>query len=70
MGCVLDDLVDLRLTRYPHAVLLTRIWQLRHNLPAYGAAYVALAEDLRATRLNRDAAIVSAAGRFVNIEVL
>ena len=26
------DLLDLRITRYPHLVLLPRIWQLRHNL--------------------------------------
>ena len=25
------DLLDLRITRYPHLVLLPRIWQLRHN---------------------------------------
>ena len=25
-------LLDLRTTRYPHLVLLPRIWQLRHNL--------------------------------------
>ena len=31
------DLLDLRVTRYPHLVLLPRIWQLRHNFSAYGA---------------------------------
>ena len=30
----LDDLADLRLQRYPHDVLLPRIWELRHNLTA------------------------------------
>jgi len=34
------DLLDLRITRYPHLVLLPRIWQLRHNLSAYDAAYI------------------------------
>src|SRR5437016_12933386 len=29
------DLLDLQITRYPHFVLLPRIWQLRHNLSAY-----------------------------------
>jgi predicted nucleic acid-binding protein len=38
------DLLDLRITRYPHFVLLPRIWQLRHNFSAYDAAYVVLAE--------------------------
>ena len=27
----IQDLVDLRIARYPHSVLLPRIWQLRHN---------------------------------------
>ena len=39
------DLLDLRLTRYPHLVLLSRIWQLRHNFSAYDAAYIVLAEN-------------------------
>jgi len=56
-----DDLIDLRVTRYPHAVLLPRIWQLRHNLSAYDAAYVALAEKLGATLITRDKAIAAAA---------
>jgi predicted nucleic acid-binding protein/plasmid stability protein len=44
----IEDLLDLRMTRYPHFVLLPRIWQLRHNLSVYHAAYVALAEKLGA----------------------
>lgn len=31
------DLMDLRVTRYPHLVLLPRIWQLRTNCSAYDA---------------------------------
>src|SRR4029077_12415173 len=38
------DLLDLRITRYTHLVLLPRIWQLRHNFSAYDAAYIVLAE--------------------------
>lgn len=34
----LDDLTDMPLTRYPHDVLLPRVWELRHNLTAYDAA--------------------------------
>jgi predicted nucleic acid-binding protein len=64
-----DDLIDLRVTRYPHAVLLPRIWQLRHNLSAYDAAYVALAEKLGATLITRDKAIASAAAHAVAIEL-
>jgi predicted nucleic acid-binding protein len=40
------DLLDLPLARYPHDILLPRIWELRENFSAYDAAYVALAEAL------------------------
>ena len=40
------DLAHTRLIRYPHAPLRARIWDLRHNLIAYDAAYLALAEAL------------------------
>jgi predicted nucleic acid-binding protein len=65
----IQDLVDLRINRYPHFVLLPRIWQLRHNLSAYDAAYVALGEQLDATLITRDSRLQSAAGRAVDIEV-
>jgi predicted nucleic acid-binding protein len=66
----IQDLLNLRITRYPHFVLLPRIWQLRHNLSAYGAAYVVLAEKLGATLLTRDAKLASAAGHVATIEVV
>ena len=47
-----------------------RIWQLRHNLSAYDAAYVVLAEKLGATLLTRDARLASAAGHAATIEVV
>ena len=65
----LADLADLPLHRYPHNILLSRIWQLRHNLTAYDAAYLALAEALRAPLLTRDRALASAGGR-VKVVVL
>ena len=65
----LDDLRDLRLSRYPHFVLIPRIWQLRHNLSAYDAAYVTLAETLDAPLLTRDARLASAPGQTAQIEV-
>ena len=66
----IQDLLDLRIVRYPHSVLLPRIWQLRHNLSAYDAAYVVLAEKLGATLLTRDARLASAAGHAATIEVV
>ena len=64
-----QDLLDLRITKYPHSVLLPRIWQLRHNLSAYDAAYVVLAEKLGAVLLTRDKHLSSASGHMVPIEV-
>lgn len=66
----IQDLLDLRITRYPHFVLLPRIWQLRHNLSAYDAAYVVLAETLGATLLTRDARLASAVGHAATVEVV
>jgi predicted nucleic acid-binding protein len=65
----LDDLQDLRIVRYPHFALIPRIWQLRHNLSAYDAAYVALAEILGAALVTRDARLGSAAGHEAQIEI-
>ena len=57
----LDDLADLPITRHEHVLLLPRIWQLRHNVTAYDAAYLALADVLDATLVTRDAKLARAA---------
>jgi predicted nucleic acid-binding protein len=63
------DLLDLRLTRYPHFVLLPRVWQLRHNFSAYDAAYIGLAEKLRAPLITRDGRLAAAPGHAAIIEL-
>jgi predicted nucleic acid-binding protein len=63
------DLLDLRITRYPHLVLLPRIWQLRHNFSAYDAAYIALAEKLGGILVTRDARLASASGHAAAVEL-
>ena len=68
-GQAMEDLLDLRVTRYPHVILLSRIWQLRHNLSAYDAAYVVLAEKLGAALISRDTRLASASGHVVKIEL-
>jgi len=65
----LQDLLSLRVTRYPHFVFLPHIWRLRNNLSAYDAAYVTLAEKLGATLITRDARLASASPRRVTIEL-
>jgi predicted nucleic acid-binding protein len=65
----LQDLLDLRVTRYPHFVFLPHIWRLRHNLSAYDAAYVVLTEELGATLITRDARLASASPRGLSIEL-
>jgi predicted nucleic acid-binding protein len=65
----LVDLDDLPLRRYPHGFLLPRVWELRSNLTAYDAVYVALAEALDAPLLTRDRRLAGAAGHQARIEL-
>jgi predicted nucleic acid-binding protein len=66
----LDDLRDLDLNRYPHDVLLDRIWELRHNASAYDAAYLALAEVLEAPLLTSDARLGDVPDTRAVLEIL
>lgn len=66
----IDVLQDFPLRRYPHDVLLQRVWELRHNLTAYDAVYVALAEVLDARLLTRDRRIATAVGHHARVELV
>ena len=66
----LEDLSDLYLHRYPHDFLMQRVWELRSNLTAYDAVYVALAEVINAPLVTCDAKIASAPGHHAFVEVI
>jgi len=65
----LSRLTAMRITRYPHASLIERIWELRHNLTAYDATYIALAETLEAPLVTTDARLARASGIRAAVEV-
>jgi predicted nucleic acid-binding protein len=64
------DLGDFPLRRYPHGFVLPRVWELRKNLTAYDAVYVALAEILDASLLTRDRRLAAGAGHHARIELI
>lgn len=63
-----DHLVSLRhlaglpVRRMPLAPLLDRMWELRADVTAYDAAYVALAERLAAPAITCDAKLAAVSG--------
>lgn len=65
----LEILRDLDVTRYPSRNFLRRIWDLRDNFSAYDAAYVALAETLKAMLFTCDGRLNSAPGHNARIQV-
>jgi len=60
----------LGLRRHPSRSLWPRAWELRTNLSAYDALYVALAEQLDSPLLTADARLARAPGLCCQIEVL
>jgi predicted nucleic acid-binding protein len=69
-GAAVIDLRDLPLRRAPHRPLLDRIWELRHSVTSYDAAYVALAEALNAVLITADAKLARAPRTKCEIEVV
>jgi predicted nucleic acid-binding protein len=65
-----DDLADLALTRLPTLPLMRRAYELRANVTAYDATYVALAETLACSLLTVDAKLAAAPGPRCPIEVI
>ena len=66
----LDTWRRLGVTRHPVPGLLARIWELRDNLSAYDASYVALAEALGCGVLTADGRLSRAPGVHCPITVV
>jgi predicted nucleic acid-binding protein len=56
------DLLALRIELFPFEPLAARVWELRGNVTAYDAWYVALAEQLEAPLVTLDRKLSRAAG--------
>lgn len=65
----LSRLSDTQFTRYLHTTLMGRVWDMRENLTAYDAAYVALAEALNAPLVTTDARLAQVPGIHAEVEV-
>jgi predicted nucleic acid-binding protein len=63
------DFADLTIVRYPHVSLADRMWELRHNVTAYDAAFLALAEALGAPLVTCDTRLARAPGHAALVEV-
>ncbi len=66
----LNDLRRARIIRHSHRQFLPRIWELRENISAYDAAYVAIAERANAALLTLDRRLANAPGPRCRIEVM
>jgi predicted nucleic acid-binding protein len=63
----IGDFLRMRIRRYRAGWFLGRIWELRHGLTAYDAAYVALAETLEIPLVTTDVRLARAKGHRAEI---
>ena len=66
----IDDLLALPITRFPTGPLMLMAFELRANVTAYDACYVALAEALDCTLVTSDRRLASAPTISCSTEVL
>lgn len=63
------DLGEMRLQLYPSLALRERAWQLRENLTAADALYVALAEQAKEPLASKDGALLAAVASLDGVAV-
>jgi predicted nucleic acid-binding protein len=66
----IDDLESLPIVRYSTRGLMRRAFELRANVTAYDAAYVALAEGLACPLLTADTRLAKAPGPACEVQIL
>lgn len=66
----IQDLGDLPVEVFPTLPLRARAWELRKNLTAADALFVALAERLGEPLATKDAALAACARRYARIEAI
>ncbi len=66
----LTHLAGFPIRRMPLPPLLERMWELRNNVTAYDAAYIALAERLGAVLITCDARLATASGPTCTFDLI
>jgi len=66
----LDTWQRLGVTRYPAFAMLERVWELRDNVSAYDATYVALAELLGCALVTADGRLAGAPNLRCSVTVV
>jgi predicted nucleic acid-binding protein len=67
---LVEQYAFMPIERMPHTPFFARIWQLRNNVTAYDAIYIALAEHYRAPLLTRDRRLSMIAGHHAKVIVI
>jgi predicted nucleic acid-binding protein len=69
-GAAIEDLADVPIDLYPSLPLTLRAWELRNNLTAADALFVALAERLDEPFMTKDRALAAAARTHTPVHVI
>lgn len=66
---VKDAIFGMPIRRFAHTELTARMWELRYNLSAYDASYIALSEALDVPLVTSDGRLARAPGHRATIEL-